>query len=169
MAQQGVGIHLGVAEFGKMLGKLEAHRKEYNTLCAGWEMLPATWVDKYHAIAKSILAGNVGVPASEAPPAPLPNTWPTPPPVDRQGRTVYWRHVPHGAGIIPPGVAPGAGQKTATPPNLAIHRVTMDGATVDIRRQQDQGLAPTICRRLSWYLGAKANSCASSSARLLLD
>jgi glyoxylase-like metal-dependent hydrolase (beta-lactamase superfamily II) len=134
MAQQGVAIHVSVQEFEKMMEKLAAHRKEYDTLCAGWEMLDASWVDKYLAIAQYILAGHEGVPVAQAPPAPLPNGWPvTAPPTDPAGRTVYWRHRPRTAGILPPGVVAGAGQ-TPTPgaaqPNPNIYRMTYGGATV---------------------------------------
>lgn len=144
MAQQGIAIHVSVEQFEKLMEKLEAHRSEYDTLCAGWEMLPATWVDKYLAISKSVLAGNLGVPASQAPPPPLPTGWPTdPPPVDPQGRTVYIRHKPRNAGTGVPGVVAGAGQTPAPgspPPNDNVHRVYLDGATVtfDIRKIKDQ-------------------------------
>lgn len=136
MAQQGIAIHLTVAQFEKLMEKLAAHRKEFDTLCAGWEMMDATWVDKYLALSQYILAGNKGLPASEAPPAPLPTGWPTsPPPVDPSGagRTVYFRHVPRGAGPVPPGVVPGAGQAPAAgrgAPNPNIYRTTYGGATV---------------------------------------
>lgn len=146
MGKQGVALHVSVEQFEKMMEKLEAHRKEYDTLCAGWEMLPATWVDKYLALAQYILAGHKGMPASEAPPAPLPDGWPTtPPPVDPECRTVYIRHVPHGAGVVPPGGVAGKGQKQ--PPNARgrqvdskfIYRVTYGGATVtyDVRKIRD--------------------------------
>jgi glyoxylase-like metal-dependent hydrolase (beta-lactamase superfamily II) len=142
MGQQGVAIHVSVEQFEKMMEKLEAHRKEYDTLCAGWEILDASWVDKYVAIAQYILAGNKGVPAWQAPPAPLPNNWPTnPPPADPAGRTVYIRHKPRTAGILPPGVIAGAGQAqgSGAPPNENIYRVTYGGATVtyDIRKIKD--------------------------------
>ena len=141
MAQQGIAIHVSVEQFEKLMEKLASHRKEYDTLCAGWEMLDAPWVDKYLALSKSILAGNVGVPASQAPPAPLPTGWPVdPPPVDPAGRTVYIRHKPRNAGVVPPGVVPGAGQASgAIAANDNIHRVSRDGATVtfDVRKIQD--------------------------------
>ena len=143
MAGQGVAIHVSVEQFEKMMEKLATHRSEYDTLCAGWEMLDASWVDKYLAIAKYILAGNLGVPASQAAPVPLPNNWPTnPPPVDPQGRTVYIRHKPRTPGILPPGVVAGNGQAPlpGTPaPNDNIHRVTYGGASVtfDIRKIKD--------------------------------
>lgn len=143
MAQQGVAIHVSVAQFEKMMEKLAAHRKEYDTLCAGWEMLDASWVDKYLAVAQYILAGHEGVPPADAPPAPLPTGWPTtPPPTDPAGRTVYWRHRPRTAGIMPPGVVAGAGQTPtpgAPPPNENIRRMTYGGATVtyDIRKVTD--------------------------------
>jgi glyoxylase-like metal-dependent hydrolase (beta-lactamase superfamily II) len=148
MAQQGVAIHVSIEQFEKMMEKLAAHRKEYDTLCAGWEMLDASWVDKYLYIAKSILAGEKGLPVSEAPPAPLPNNWPmNQPPVDPQGRTVYIRHKPRTPGVLPPGYVAGAGQAqlagagqgTGPAPNPNIYRVSYQGASVtyDIRKVKD--------------------------------
>jgi glyoxylase-like metal-dependent hydrolase (beta-lactamase superfamily II) len=151
MGQQGVAIHVSVEEFEKMMERLSAHRKEYDTLCAGWEMLDASWVDRYLAIAQYILAGHQGVPASQAPPAPLPNHWPiNPPPVDPNGRTVYIRHKPRTAGVLPPGVVAGAGQTSSTTQggpaaNENIYRVTYGGATVtyDVRKVKDLLSNPT--------------------------
>ena len=145
MAQQGIAIHLSVEQFEKLMEKLAAHRKEYDTLCAGWEMMDATWVDKYLALSQYILAGNKGVPAAEAPPAPLPTGWPTsPPPVDPSGtgRTVYTRHVPRGAGAVPPGGVAGAGQAATQGrggPNPNTYRMTYGGATVtyDVTKVKD--------------------------------
>lgn len=145
MGQQGVAVNVSVEQFAKMLEKLAAHRREYDTLCAGWEMLDASWVDKYLALARHILAGNAGVPVSQAPPAPLPTGWPTSPrPVDPGGRTVYIRHVPRGAGAVPPGAVPGAGQTQPTAASGAaanpfILRMTFGGATVtyDSRKIRD--------------------------------
>jgi len=143
MGQQGVAIHVSIEQFAKMMEKLEAHRSEYDTICAGWEILDATWVDKYLALAKSILAGHEGVLASQAPPAPLPDGWPTTlAPTDPQGRTVYIRHVPHGAGVVPPGGVPGLGQAPASggpggaAANDNIMRATLDGATVTYDRNK---------------------------------
>ncbi len=146
MGQQGVRINVSVAQFERNMEKIAAHRSEYDTLCAGWEMLEATWVDKYLAIAKYILAGNEGVPVAQAPPAPDPRNWPTgPPPADAAGRTVYTRHVPRsGIGISPGsadnagrGQAPAAGRGQA--PNAAAGR----GAATDSRRMTYGGATVT--------------------------
>ncbi len=132
MGQQGMPLHVSVEEFEKMMEKLAAHRKEYDTLCAGWEMLDASWIDKYLALAKYILAGHQGLPVADAPPAGRATNWRSDvPAVDPTGagRTVYNRHIPRNAGN-------GRGRGPADP---NTYRITYDGATVtyDIRKIRD--------------------------------
>ena len=121
MGQQGFPLKVSVAAFEKMMEKLAAHRSEYDTLCAGWEMLDASWVDKYLALAKYILDGHEGVPLAEAPRGPgtlyVHATYPDN--KDAQGRTIYIRHQPRGGGGQPGG-----------PPNPNMMRMTYGGATL---------------------------------------
>jgi hypothetical protein len=147
MGQQGIRINTTVAQFERNMEKIAAHRKEYDTLCGGWEMLDASWVDRYLAIAHYILAGHEGLPLAQAAPIPLPNGWPTsPPPTNPEGRTVYIRHVPRGAGSTPPGQTPSGGQgqrPDAAPgrgaPDENMRRLTHGGCTVtyDVRKVRD--------------------------------
>jgi glyoxylase-like metal-dependent hydrolase (beta-lactamase superfamily II) len=123
MGQQGFPLKVSVQAFEKMMEKLEAHRSEYDRLCAGWEMLDASWVDKYLALAKYILDGHEGVPLADAPRGPgLLFVHPTfPNNKDSQGRTVYVRHVPRGGG----------GQAAlGAPINPNMMRMTYGGATL---------------------------------------
>lgn len=143
MGQQGIALHVSVQQFEKLMEKLAAHRSEYDLLCAGWEMLDASWVDKYLALAKYILAGHDGIPASQAPPAPLPNGWRQNYPDNRdpEGRTVFLRHIPrNAAGPLPPGSVAGAGQAAApggagSAPDTTL-RMTYGGATITYDRNK---------------------------------
>lgn len=146
MGKQGIGIRVTVEQWKKLLEKLAAHRSEFDTLCAGWEMMDASWIDKYLAVANYILAGNNGPPASQVPRAPLPNDWPaTTPQGDPQGRITFVRHVPRGNQTTvqtgPDGL-PLAFMSTPSraPTNDNIRRMTYGGVTVtyDITKVRDQ-------------------------------
>ena len=138
MAQQGIPLRVSVAQFEKIMAKLAAHRKEYDTLCAGWEMLDASWVDKYLALAQYILAGHQGEPASQAPPAPRATNWrssvvPNVP----AGTVIYYRHVPRSNVATGPAAQASGGGRGAPDPNL--YRISYGGATVtyNIRHVKD--------------------------------
>lgn len=48
-----------VAKFERDMGKLAAHRSEFDTICGGPEMLPGDRVDIFHEAAQKILAGEL--------------------------------------------------------------------------------------------------------------
>jgi glyoxylase-like metal-dependent hydrolase (beta-lactamase superfamily II) len=139
MAQQGIPLRVSVAQFERIMQKLAAHRKDFDTLCAGWEILDASWVDKYLALAQYILAGHQGEPASQAPPAPPVTNWrssvvPNVP----AGTVVYYTHIPRSNMAAGPRAGQGRGGGRGAPdPN--IYRMSYGGATVtyDIRRVND--------------------------------
>jgi glyoxylase-like metal-dependent hydrolase (beta-lactamase superfamily II) len=133
MAQQGIPIRVSVEQFEKIQEKLAAHRKEFDTLCAGWEMMDASWVDKYLAISQYILAGHQGLPVDQAPPTGKVTNWRSDvPAVDPTGagRVVYNRHIPRNAG---------GGGRGRGPADPNMYRLTYNGATVtyDIRKIHD--------------------------------
>lgn len=139
MAQQGIPLRVSVAQFERIMQKLAAHRKEFDTMYAGWEIVDATWVDKYLALAQYILAGNKGEPASQAPaPWPVTNWRSSVVPNVPAGTIVYYRHVPRTNMAAGPGAGQGrAGGRGAPDPNT--YRMTYGGATVtyDIRKVRD--------------------------------
>lgn len=129
MGQQGFPLRVSVERFAQMMEKLAAHRRDYDTLCAGWQILEADWIDKYLALARHVLAGNQGVPLAEAPPSPRPQGWRdnANAPKDAQGRPIYLRHIPRGGGG---GAAPGA------TPDPNILRISYGGATFTYDRRR---------------------------------
>jgi glyoxylase-like metal-dependent hydrolase (beta-lactamase superfamily II) len=132
MAQQGIPIRVSVEQFEKIQEKLAAHRKEFDTLCAGWEMMDASWIDKYLAVSQYVLAGHQGLPVADAPPAGKVTNWRSDvPAVDPTGagRTVYNRHIPRGGG----------GGRGRGPADPNMYRITLNGATItyDIRKIHD--------------------------------
>jgi len=84
---RGINLNCSVAQFEKNMRKIAARRSEYDRLCAGFEILDASYVDKYLANARYILAGHEGEPVK---PRPRPVTAPAAP----SGPAIYSRHFP---------------------------------------------------------------------------
>ncbi len=89
----GGGVRAGrtVEEYARKLGKIAAHRSEFDHLCAGaWCMMDAEIIDKFMASANYILEGGEGeIPEPRKGPGPMQHEAPDP-----QGRTIYKRMSP---------------------------------------------------------------------------
>lgn len=90
--------NISLTTFFGYLKKLEAHRNEFDYICAGGGVFEAAFLDGFYECAKYILDGNKGEPANRKPPK-----FP-PMPEGPNGETVYDRIRPHpgdgGAGKV---------------------------------------------------------------------
>ena len=125
---QSMRVGVSVAQFEKNMAKIAARRKDYDTLCGGFTIHDAAYVDKYLAAARHILEGNEGeaIQPQNRPPAQA-----GPQSFDPPGVTVFRRHFPHpGDG----GGGPGGGA-----PNTNLRKMSFAGAdlTYDIRRVKE--------------------------------
>ena len=95
--EMGKPLHVSIHTFYGYLQKLEAHRSEFDRLCAGAKVFDASFLDSYYECARQILSGNegeqmpsetghgsAGRPKGPKQPAPGPN-----------GELVYDRMNPH--------------------------------------------------------------------------
>jgi len=99
IGQMGKHLNTSVAQFERNLQKLAARRSEFDRLCAGGAgAFEASWVEKYLANARYILAGHEGEVVRELPPRPAP-----PPHANPPGVVVYDRKFPR-----PPDMHPDA-------------------------------------------------------------
>lgn len=80
-----------VEEFGRKLGKIAAHRSEFDHLCAGaWSMIDAVIIDQLMDSVNFVLGGGEGtIPEPRKGPGPMQAEAPDP-----QGRTIYKRMAP---------------------------------------------------------------------------
>jgi hypothetical protein len=102
--------------------KLSAHRSEFDHLATGgFGVIDATWVDKFLANTRYILAGHEGEPVTQQ------QGRPAAPPADPSAPLTYRRRSPR------PGDG-GAGG-ASNPPNENLRKMTYDGCgiTYDIR------------------------------------
>jgi glyoxylase-like metal-dependent hydrolase (beta-lactamase superfamily II) len=114
-----------VAQYERNMSKLAAHRKEFDHLATGgFGVIDATWVDKFLANARYILAGHEGEPFAQQPPR-RPQ-----PPADPSGALVYRRRFPR------PGDG-GAGAPDPSPQDR--RRMTWEGCSItyDIHHIRD--------------------------------
>ena len=113
-----------VAQYERNMSKLAAHRSAFDKLATGgFGVIDASWVDKYLANTRYILAGNEGVPV-------VPQQRPAALPADPSAPVTYRRRFPR------PGDG-GAGAGGA--PNENLRKMTYEGSgiTYDIRRIRD--------------------------------
>jgi glyoxylase-like metal-dependent hydrolase (beta-lactamase superfamily II) len=94
----GKRLNGSVANFERLLQKLAARRSEFDRLCTGAGPCEASWVDKYLANARYILAGHEGEVVKEMPPRPA-----VPAEANLPGRVIYNRRFPHPCDL-PPGI-----------------------------------------------------------------
>jgi glyoxylase-like metal-dependent hydrolase (beta-lactamase superfamily II) len=116
-----------VARYERNMGKLEAHRKEFDKLATGgFGVIDASWVDKFLANTQYILAGHEGEPVTQQP-----RRGGNALPADPTAPVVYTRRFPR------PGDG-GAGAPSAVP-NDSLREMTYDGCgvTYDIRHIQN--------------------------------
>jgi hypothetical protein len=83
----GIRLNCSVAQLEKNMRKIAARRGEYDRLCAGSDILDASYVDKLLANARYILAGHVGEPVKS-------QLRPVQAPADPSGPVIYNRRSP---------------------------------------------------------------------------
>lgn len=85
----GKNITNSVEKFARDMDKLMAHRSEFDTLCGGPEILPASYFDTFHKAAHAMLNGEESEPVPERKPFVRPDFG------DGSGRKIYDCQHPH--------------------------------------------------------------------------
>jgi hypothetical protein len=85
---RGINLNCSVAQFEKNMRKIAARRSEYDRLCAGFAILDASYVDRFLANARYILAGHEGEPVT-------PQLRPAKATADPSAPVIYDRRIPH--------------------------------------------------------------------------
>jgi glyoxylase-like metal-dependent hydrolase (beta-lactamase superfamily II) len=112
-----------VAQYEKNLAKLEAHRKEFDRLATGgFGVIDASWVDRYLANTRYILAGHEGEPATQGQP---PGAG-----AESSAQIVYRRRFPR--------AGDSSGPRASTPAEY-LRKMIYDGCTItyDVRHIQN--------------------------------
>lgn len=116
--QRGKRLRVSLRTFYGYLEKLEAHRGEFDRLCAGSGVMDASALDQYYACAKYILDGH---PGELLPPEPPMGPPPMKIPEQYKDRIVYDRMAPH----------PGdSGKKPEPNPNAQMRSVEYAGTKI---------------------------------------
>jgi glyoxylase-like metal-dependent hydrolase (beta-lactamase superfamily II) len=118
----GIRLNCSVAQLERNMRKIAAHRSEYDRLCAGSDILAASYVDKFLANAQYILAGHEGEPVK-------PQLRPVQAPGDPSGPVIYSRRSPR-----PPDRPKNMGEANE---NLRKMTYADCDITYDIRRIKD--------------------------------
>ncbi|OFV81426.1 MAG: hypothetical protein A2Y78_05935 [Acidobacteria bacterium RBG_13_68_16] len=118
----GVRLNCSVAQFEKNMRKIAARRSEYDTLCAGFGVFAASYMDKFLANARYILAGQEGEPVK-------PRPRPAAPAAAEGGPVTYSRRMPR----------PGDVPRNVGQTNEYLRTMTHAGCdiTYDVRRIKD--------------------------------
>lgn len=94
--EMGKPLHISIHTFYEYLEKLEAHRSEFDRLCAGANVFDASLLDSYYACAKQILSGNIGNKMTATPfGGSIRHKAPAQPDPAPNGALVYDRMLPH--------------------------------------------------------------------------